>query len=508
MPAPPPGHPQPPLHPILPVPPSQPAVVARPRAGLVRTVCSLEWRLARRDAGSWLAVLLLLGCVLFALGRGHTVLAERAAAVAAAQADEQRRLGLLVQQLEDLEAGRTRAPAEAWRDPGNPVGVGRGSGAAIAAWSDAPLAATAVGLSDLHPPFLRVAVGSRDRFLFADEIANPLQLASGSFDLAFVLVFGLPLVLLALSHDVLSGEREKGTWALTAASSAPPLAVLALRLAMRGAGVLLPLMLVTAAQLLWQGAPLFTGAGLAAFAGWATLVLLYTAFWLSLALWVNSWQRSSAFNAVALVVAWVGLVVVVPALVNALAQALHPAPSRAELVLAVRQATVDTERGRVADAARFGAEHGATPAGTSAALRALALVREADRRADEVLARHEAVVQAQRRLTDRLGLLSPPLRLNDALAELAGTGHARLDAHLARVDRFHGRWQDFFFARAEKGERLKSTDIARFPRFAAEPGGEAGAPGSTARVGQSALLLLLATLALAAAARRALRRAA
>lgn len=504
MPAPPPESPPS----ALPAPAAAPDAAARRRAGLLATVCGLEWRLARRDAGLWLAVLLLLGCVLFALQRGEAVLAERAAAVAAAQADEQRRLGLLVQQLEALEAGRAQAPAESWRDPGNPVGVGRGSGAAIAAWTDAPLAATAVGLSDLHPPFLRVVVGSRDRFLFADEIANPLQLASGSFDLAFVLVFGLPLVLLALSYDVLSGEREKGTWALTAASSAPPLGVLALRLAMRGALVLLPLLLVTALLLLWQGAPLLAGAGLAAFAGWAALVLLYAAFWLALALWVNSWQRSSAFNAVALVVAWVALVVVVPALVNALAQALYPAPSRAELLLAVRQAAVDTERDRAADAARFRAEHGAAPAGTSAALRALALVREADRRADEVLARHEAVVQAQRRLTDRLGLLSPPLRLNDALAELAGTGHARLDAHLARIDRFHGRWQAFFFERAEKGERLKSTDIARFPRFAAEPGGQVQAPGSAARVGTSALLLLCATLALALAARRALRNAA
>ncbi len=80
---------------------------------------------------------------------------------------------------------------------------------------DAPLAIAAVGLSDLYPHAFKVSAGSKDSFLFVDEIANPAHLLSGSFDLAFVIVYLYPLLLLALCYNVLSGEQEQGTLALT-----------------------------------------------------------------------------------------------------------------------------------------------------------------------------------------------------------------------------------------------------------------------------------------------------
>lgn len=440
----------------------------RRRVGLWRTVLGCEWQLARSDAGTWLALLLLLACVACALFSGQQRVLERRAAVAVAQQDHAQRLGSLQRQLVAVEAGTAKPAVEPWRDPTNPIGVGRGSGAAVAHWADAPLAATAVGLSDLYPASFRVGVGSRDRFLFADEINNPLQLATGSFDLAFVTVYLLPLVLVALSYNVLSGEREQGTWALTAASSAPLLPILLAKLLVRNGGVLAAFVLATGAGLAWQGAPLASAEGAGALAAWAATVLLYAAFWVALALAVNAAQRSSAFNAVALVMAWVLLLVVAPAAINAVAQALYPAPARAEVVLAVRQAAVDADRDREAEQARFRAEHGLAAPGAAPERRALALVLAADQRADAVLTRHEALVRQQRDLTSALSVFSPAMRVNDTLAELAGNGHNRWDAYLQRVDQFHGQWQDFFVARAQSGTRLGSADLAQFPRFAAD----------------------------------------
>lgn len=450
-----------------------PAVSAAPRRrmGLWRTVLGCEWRLARGDAGTWLALGLLLVCVACALLGGQQRVSERRAAVAVALHDEAQRLAALKRQLAAVEAGTAQPPREPWRDPTNPIGVGRGSGAAVAHWVDAPLAATAVGLSDLYPASFRVGVGSRDRFLFADEINNPLQLATGSFDLAFVTVYLLPLVLVALSYNVLSGEREQGTWALTAASSAPPLPILLAKLLVRNGVPAAALVAATAAGLAWQGAPLATADGAAALAAWTGTVLLYAAFWVALALAVNGAQRSSAFNAVALVMAWVLLLVVAPAAINAVAQALYPAPARAEVVLAVRQAAVDADRDREAEQARFRADHGLAAPGVTAERRALALVLAADQRADAVLTRHETLVRQQRELTALLSLLSPAMRVNDSLTELAGNGHSRWDDYLQRVDRFHGEWQGFFVARAESGTRLGSVDLAQFPRFSAQSAG-------------------------------------
>lgn len=480
----------------------------RRRVGLWRTVLGCEWRLARSDAGLWLAVLLLLACVAYALFNGQQRVAERSASVNVALADQTERLQGLHKQLTEIEAGRAKPPSQPWRDPTNAIGVGRGSAAAITHWSDAPLAATAVGLADLYPASFRVGVGSRDRFLFADEIANPLQLATGSFDLVFVLVYLLPLLLVALSYNVLSGEREQGTWALSAASSAPPLPILLAKLLLRAGIVMAALLLFTTAGLALQGAPLASAEAAGALAAWAFTLLLYAGFWVALALWVNSWRASSAFNALALVMAWVLLVVLLPALISATAQALYPAPARAEVVLAVREAAVDADRDRAAEQARFSAEHGlVTPANSGAAneRHALLLTLAADRRADEVLSRHEALVRQQRALTDRLGLLSPALLVNDTLTELGGNGHSQWDAYLGRVDAFHAQWQAFFVERAQAGARLGSADIERLPRYD-EVRASIWAPGAAQRMVGTWAVLALGLLGLMVLARRGLMR--
>jgi len=467
----------------------QRAAAPRARVGLWRTVLACEWKLVRVDLGVWLAVLLMAACVGYALLSGQQRLSERAAAVAAAQQEESHRRETLLRQVIRIERGEATAPAESFRDPGNPLSVGRGSGASVVQLAPSPLAAAAIGVSDLYPPTFRVAAGSRDRFLFVDEIANPTLLASGSFDLAFVTVFLLPLVLLALAYNVLSGEREQGTWALTLASSAPPLPVLLAKLLARSAGVVVVAAGGAVPVLAMQGAPMATVDAVSALAAWSGLVLLYAAFWLALALWVNSWGRDSAFNAVALVLAWVMLVLVAPSGIQAVSEAWHPAPARSEMVLAVRQAAVDVDRDLDAERARFRSEHGlaqptapgaaAAPAatGTSAASaaasagdrRTLARLLAADRRADEVLARHDAMVRANRSLVERASWLAPPVLLNDALAALAGNGPDRWDAHLADVSAFHRRWQAFFVERAERGARLASAEHVLFPQFDVAP---------------------------------------
>jgi ABC-2 type transport system permease protein len=456
---------------VLDAPSAALRVVRRPW----RTVLACELTLVRRDAGVWLAMLLVLACVAYALAAGHQREAERASAVAAAQQDEVTRRSALLLQAQRIERGEAAAPSEPFRDPTNALAVGRGSGAAVVRLPPSALAATAVGVSDMFPPSFRVVAGSRDRFLFVDEIANPTLLAGGNFDLAFVVVVLLPLVLLALSYDVLSGEREQGTWALTLASSAAPFQVLAIKLLARAAPVLLVLLGCTVGGLLLLGSPLGAASPGAvatsalALTAWCALVVVYAAFWLALALCVNAAGRDSAFNAVALVLAWVLLVLVAPAAINAVGEALHPAPARAEMVLAVRQAAVDADRDRDAERARFRAEHGMAQPGDAQTRerRALALLQAADKRADDVIARHDAEVRANRSTVERLAIVSPAVMLNDALAALAGNGPDRWDAFLTDVDAFHQRWQAFFVDYAQRGARLPSADQPLFPRFQA-----------------------------------------
>jgi ABC-2 type transport system permease protein len=483
--------------------PPEPVTTRPSRTSVLRTVSACEWRLARGDLGWWATVALAAACVAYASFNGHARVAERRRAVAEAFKDESRRLDSLTKLLGRIERGEVPPPDAPYRDPRNAIYVGRGQGAAVAYLPDAPLAAAAVGLSDLYPQVLKVSAGGKDTFLFVDDVENPSLLAAGSFDLAFAVVYVLPLLILAVGYDVLSDERERGTLSLTASTSAPLPTVLAGKLFVRVGGVTLAALLTS-----WALLTTWSSGGLAAMAGLTLAVLLYAAFWATVCLFVNAWGRDSAFNAVALVAAWGVLLVVGPAMANAAAQALYPAPARSELVLAVREAAVDAERDRDAAEARYREDHrtGTDAGADGRTRRTLEVTVAADARADTILADQESQILRQRRLAEQFAFLLPPCLLYDAVAELAGNGHTRWDDYLERVAAFHARWREFFVQKARAGEPLATADYVHFPRFDAIPNEFGPTRRSIARVAWSLGMVAAVTAAVALASVRRLSR--
>ena len=113
-------------------------------------------------------------------------------------------------------------------------------------------------------------------------------------------------------------------------------------------------------------------------------------------------------------------------------------------------------------------------------------------------------LRRQRNLTDRLGLLSPPLVVNAALANLAGNGHARWDAYLQALDNFHDQWQAHFVGMAQRGSRVKVADLSDFPRYTAARQ-DTWASGTAASLAGACGLLALCTLLLGVLASQKLR---
>lgn len=114
-----------------------------------------------------------------------------------------------------LAALRTQVAA-AGGNRGVPAdGVGLAGGIRHASLPPRPLAALVVGRGDLDPSHVLVTTASRPATQGEDEIENPTHLLTGRFDLGFVIVAIYPLVILALSYNLLAAEREQGTLLLT-----------------------------------------------------------------------------------------------------------------------------------------------------------------------------------------------------------------------------------------------------------------------------------------------------
>ncbi len=294
-----------------------------------------------------------------------------------------------------------------------------------------------------------------------DDGSSPSRRANGPFDLAFVLVFLLPLMVIALAYDLLAGERERGTLALVL-SQPVSLASFILGKALARAALVVGVVLV-----LGLIAPVALGGGLASAGGplrlalYVGVLVAYTLFWFALAVAVDAWGSSPAANALALVGLWLGLVIVVPGLVGVAVDTLHPSPSRVELVNVARAAARDAQS-RASD---LEGDHGKAPSAGELGRRTLDVQEDLAKQLSPVLGRFDEQRARRQGLVDRLRFASPAIVLAEGLADVAGASTARHRAFSEQVDAFHAELRDFFAERVEGGALLEVSDYDAMPSF-------------------------------------------
>jgi len=442
-----------------------------------RTVLRNEWRLLMADRA--LRIVLGLFAVLlgYALANGVVWLRFQERTVEAVESGNVERTSALQQELDAIANGGE--PSSPFADPRSPLVLGGPGGSHTAVLEPGSLTALAVGQSDLLPYYYDVNIYTNESsFQQNGEVENPLNLMVGRFDLAFVVVYLLPLLVLALSFNVLSEEREQGTLALTLSQPVSARSVVTAKLAFRA---LLVVGMVLAMSLL----------GILATGGfdsparvllWCAAVVTYALFWFVLAAWVNTLRRSSAWNATVLVGAWLVLVVVLPAAVNIAAGVLHPLPSRVEMITAQRDASNDAVNRRSELLARYLEDHPEMAEGVVAdepGLGALAWAATdaVNRRLEEVTAEHDARRADQIVLVRRYRFLSPALLAQDVLTDAAGTGDARFAHFQSQVRAFAEEWREFFVPAVLANEQMTASVLPNVPRFRLtdeEPGDAAG----------------------------------
>jgi ABC-2 type transport system permease protein len=296
-----------------------------------------EWRALRTDS-----TLLVLTAV-FGVSIGYGVwngagwLALQQQALADAQREEQQRHAEFEAEIVRIDS--SGAQVSPFADPRLAANAGRRTASRYAAMPPAPLAAFSVGQSDLLPSYFKMTTDAKETLLAATELENPTRLLLGRFDLAFVVIYLYPLLILALSYNLLSVEKEQGTLALLL-SQPLPLGTLVLGKVALRAVVFLALVGGSALLLsLLAGLRLSSPDALTRFGAWGLILTCYGAFWFALAVAVAARGEASATNAALLAGAWLVLVVLVPSAFNLLATTLYPVPSRVEMVQAVRAAS-------------------------------------------------------------------------------------------------------------------------------------------------------------------------
>ncbi|WP_437952681.1 DUF3526 domain-containing protein [Sorangium sp. So ce296] len=377
------------------------------------------------------------------------------------------------QTLAPLKAKAEEGPAKGGDPYGNPSSalyVGRQYQEMLL--PPGPLTALAIGQSDLLTSRATTNLWSNARTLLRNrEVQNPLNLLAGRFDLAFVIIYLLPLVALALTFDLVSREREQGTLAMVLCQPISLRRLIAGKAIFRGAVVIGLAVLASVAGAALAGGAFASAEGAGRLALWLLVVALYGAFWVALAAVVNGFGLSSAANAIVLACLWLGMVVVVPASTNLAASLAHPAPSRLLFTQEMRAAANDAEQRGAKILADYLHDHpelrpGAQAKDVPSWIAGYLAVEDAiDARTLPVQAEYKAALARQNAVVSRYQLLSPAIVVHGALQELAGSGQERHDRFTEQAHAFLGEMRGFFFPRVLQGESLRPADFAAVPRF-------------------------------------------
>ena len=193
------------------------------------------------------------------------------------------------------------------------------------------LAGLAIGHRDIQSSVKSVNIRNLEEQKHSTKLLNPFYQLLGNMDFSFVLIYLFPLIIIALCFNLLSEEKESGTWKLVLSQSENPQRVLQTKLGIRIMSVLLPLFGLLIIGKFYLKIPLD-----AAFTAFSLTAIFYVLFWFALAWWVISLQKSSAQNALLLLMTWVLLTIVIPASVNALVINLYPVPEAYSTVVESR----------------------------------------------------------------------------------------------------------------------------------------------------------------------------
>lgn len=354
-----------------------------------------------------------------------------------------------------------------WTIPTSPMAVGNYY-PRVAAMQPQQLGFIATGQSDMYTSYVKPKVSGDDFALNFTEMTSPVQLLFGSFDLAFVIVYLLPLLIIAFSYNILSAEKESGSLRLLVAQPISIRRWMLQKLALRF--LWLSVLVIVALVVVFLILGINFTADLSALMALLGLTLAYMLFWFVLAFIVNLSVGSSARNAVSMLGLWVVLVLLVPSALNQIGNTVYPMPSRTLMIneMRAKKTEVAEKQDEILD--NYLRDHpeyalNDTTQARNFYHRYIATQNLIKQELAPVVNSFEDQLQKQQQLLGRFKWLSPALTTQESLNKLAGTSTEDYENYRQQVVAFAGQWRDHLTPLLYNNQEFTVSEIANLPSF-------------------------------------------
>ena len=474
---------------------------------MMRTLFWLELIMLAKARFTWVVGLLLFAALTMGAVNGQRHADQQTATIKRVQSHVSTKLA---QQQADVV--RYSAPAAAvlpyWQDPSDAAGFMRYGLTAYALKPPSPTAGIAIGQSRLLPYYIKTDLDYVAPPSTAFDFVNPRILSLGDFDLAFVLVYVLPLALIALGASRLSAERDSGALMLLA-TQLPSFRNLVILKFSALALLCVPFTLgATILALLVAGTPVWSTQTLNVMLLTAAALAGFTLFWLALIALVAS-QIGVVGSYLRLILIWIGFTFVLPAVGALVIGLAYPTPSPLHYLDDLRRANnlAPAQRDEIFHA--FIASYPSYGIAAdrvsklSYATKQIAVQQEVERQVSQRIA--TTLVQNENVSASAAALrwLSPAMVFDALLQQAAGTGVQRHKQFLQETLAYTNELRSFFWPRALEeaanptnrcegcAARLNFTEHDKIPRFQSKQ----TLYGETAAIGGAALYLWLLAFA-------------
>ncbi|PWL39021.1 hypothetical protein DKG77_12405 [Flagellimonas aquimarina] len=427
-----------------------------------------ELKVLVRNGWIQLLSLLLLGLFCFAAFNGSEKVEKRKLDIQAAKTEVRESDHDMLMLLDSVEQGM-EVSASRWTIPTSPTAVGNYH-PRVADMSPKPLAFIAMGQSDLFTHYVKPTMTGDDFTLNFTEITNPVQQLFGSFDLSFVIVYLLPLIIIAFSYNVLSAERESGSLKLLASQPISLRNWVLQKISLRFFWVALLTIVILTLVMMFFG----TNTNLKDWFSILGITIAYMLFWFTMAFLVNLQTGSSSKNAIILLGLWVVFVLLVPSVLNQLGSTLYPMPSRTLMINEMRNLKAQTVKRQDEILDNFLRDHPEYAINDPNQNRkfyhryvaAQKLVKE---ELKPIINKFEQQLQKQQAWISQLRWISPAIVTQQSLSTNAGTSTADYENYRGQVIQFAEAWRTHLVPFLYNNQSFTSKDYDHLPVFTYQP---------------------------------------
>lgn len=416
----------------------------------------------------WLFVLFTSIILLFAFAtfNGNKNVKKRVNDISQVQYDLFKKDSTMLITLAKIEKGE-KIDIPYWQMPSEPMTIGNRY-PRLAIMQPEHLSFIATGQSDMYTHFKSPRVYGNNFALDYSEMVNSVQLLFGNFDLSFVIIYLLPLLIIAFTFNILSKEKELGNLRLISAQPVSTINWLLQKTIIR----YLIFTLITLVTLLII-IVFFSAEAHNEISNILSLLLLiacYNLFWFVLAFIINIKLNDSSKNTLTLIGFWLILVLILPATINQIGNSLYPTPSRLKMINEIRLIKKENEKkqneildtylrnhpemAQGSDKEKFGFWHNY-----------FASEKAMEEKTKPLLFEYESQLKKQQKLIGIFKYLSPSILMQQSLNKIAGTSEKHYNDYKKQVFEFSNEWRNYLVPMLFKQQKFTTQNYSKLPTF-------------------------------------------